>query len=99
MWIDMTEFWICLAVLAVINVVNFVLYVEDKRRARQSLYRIPEALLLFVSFFGGAAGGLMAMQTVRHKTRHWYFTALNVLGLIWQSALLLYIFVTRVMTL
>ena len=49
MWIDMTEFWICLAVLAVINVVNFVLYVEDKRRARQSLYRIPEALLLFVS--------------------------------------------------
>lgn len=92
----MKNFWIYLAVLAVVSVINFLVYVEDKRRARQGLFRIPEAVLLFLSFFGGATGGLMAMYTVRHKTKHWYFTAMNLLGLAWQVALLLYIFVTRV---
>ncbi len=85
-----------MAVLTVVSMINFVVYVEDKRRAKQGLFRIPEAALLFLSFFGGAAGGLMAMYTVRHKTKHWYFTAMNLLGLVWQVALLLYIFVTRV---
>ena len=85
--------------LAVMSGLALILYVTDKIKAIKMAWRIPEKVLLTFSFFGGAAGGLMAMQTVRHKTRHWYFTALNVLGLIWQSALLLYIFVTRVMTL
>ena len=93
----MPEFLICFAAVAVLSVINFVVYVEDKRRAKQGLYRIPEAVLLSLSFFGGAAGGLLAMKTVRHKTKHWYFTAVNFLGLVWQIAMLIYVFKTKVL--
>ena len=32
--------------------------------------RIPERTLLLLSFFGGAAGSLLAMKKYRHKTLH-----------------------------
>lgn len=59
--------------LSVINVVTFVGFCIDKRRAIQGAYRIPERTLLALSFAGGALGGLVAMRLVRHKTRKWYF--------------------------
>ena len=94
----MTEFLIYLLILFLIGLVNFCLYASDKMRAKNGLWRIPESVLLSVSFFGGAIGGLCAMKLVRHKTKHWYFTAVNVLGLLWQVALAVYIFRTRVLT-
>ena len=95
----MTEFLVYLLILAVVSLVSFYLYVSDKMRAQNGLWRIPEATLLAVSFFGGAIGGLCAMKLVRHKTKHWYFTAVNVLGLLWQVALAVYIFMTKVLML
>ncbi len=95
----MKEFLVYVSVLAMMSLVTFCLYVSDKNRAKKGAYRISEKVLLSVSFFGGAIGGICAMKLVRHKTKHWYFTAVNVLGLVWQVALAVYIFMTRVVML
>lgn len=73
--------------LAVISAVAFILYGADKGRAKRGAWRIPEKVLLGFSFFGGAPGGLLGMLAFRHKTRHWYFWAINLLGIAWQAAL------------
>ena len=72
----------------VLSLIAFVLYCIDKWRAKRGAWRIKESLLLGFGFFGGAAGALLAMRLVRHKTKHWYFWAVNILGLLWQIALL-----------
>ena len=82
------------AALAVISVLAYCFYAADKKKAKKGKWRIPEATLLGLSFFGGAIGGYLAMQTLRHKTKHWYFHAVNILGLIWQLALLAYLIIT-----
>jgi uncharacterized membrane protein YsdA (DUF1294 family) len=74
-----------------LSLLAFVLYGTDKHKARKGLWRISEKTLLLTSFLGGALGGLLAMQLFRHKTRRWYFYAVNFLGLAWQIGLLFYL--------
>lgn len=74
-----------LIVYAVISVVNLAMYGADKSRAKRGARRIPERVLLGVSFCGGAVGGLAGMTLFRHKTKHWYFWLVNILGLLWQA--------------
>jgi len=68
--------------IAVMSVVDLMLYVSDKVRARKGRWRIPEKVLLGVGFLGGAAGGLLGMLLLRHKTRHWYFYLINIVALL-----------------
>ena len=82
-------------ILAVMSALAFCFYAADKRKAKKGKWRIPEATLLGFSFFGGALGGYVAMYTVRHKTKHWYFHIVNLLGLAWQIALLVYLVIIR----
>ena len=64
---------IALVVIAVMNVVSFVLMGIDKRRARRGVWRISEkALFLSTACFGGL-GGVLGMKVFHHKTKHWYF--------------------------
>lgn len=65
--------------IAVMSAFTFFLYLFDKRRAKRKGQRVPEASLLGCSILGGAIGGLLAMFTVRHKTRKRYFRAINAL--------------------
>ena len=74
------------------SAVAFTAYAVDKGKAQKGAWRIPEKVLLSLSFFGGAIGGYLAMHTVRHKTKKWYFHLVNALGLIWQVILLVYLF-------
>ena len=78
--------------LAAINVICFVAFAYDKFLAKAHWRRVPEATLLFLSAIGGAAGGLLAMGLVRHKTRKLKFKLgmpallilqLILLGLAW----------------
>lgn len=73
-----------LAAYAVMSVLAFLAYGFDKRKAKKKRWRTPEAVLLCFGFFGGAVGALIGMNLFRHKTRHWYFWAVNFLGLAWQ---------------
>lgn len=77
--------------IGLLSIVTFGLYVSDKKKAKKGEWRIPEKTLLLCSFLGGALGGMIAMQLVRHKTKHWYFFAVNLLGLAWQIILMIYL--------
>lgn len=84
---------IVFAVIAFMSIVAFILYGVDKRKAKREAWRIPEAVLLGWGFFGGACGALCAMKFFRHKTKHWYFWAVNILGLILHIAAIVAILV------
>ncbi|MBR2722240.1 MAG: DUF1294 domain-containing protein [Clostridia bacterium] len=71
-----------LALFGILSLVALILYGVDKRRAVKGKWRIPESVLLSVGFFGGSVGALLGMYFFRHKTRHWYFWAVNWLGLV-----------------
>ena len=71
-----------LVFLAVMSLISFVLYAADKKKAKKGAWRIPEATLLGMGFCGGAIGALAAMKMLRHKTKHWYFWVVNIIGLL-----------------
>lgn len=52
----------------IVNLAAFIMYGVDKRRAIKEQWRISEASLLTVSFFG-AVGALAGMKAFRHKTQ------------------------------
>ena len=62
-----------IAVLAVMNLLSFILMAHDKRCAKQGKWRVPEKTLFLATALFGGLGGVLGMQLLRHKTRHWYF--------------------------
>jgi uncharacterized membrane protein YsdA (DUF1294 family) len=92
----MARYWLygLLILYAVIGVIALGFYAADKRYAIRHAWRVPEKVLLGLGFFGGAWGALLGMKLFRHKTKHWYFWAVNWIGLLWQAGLLVYIVLT-----
>ncbi|MBR3630198.1 MAG: DUF1294 domain-containing protein [Oscillospiraceae bacterium] len=72
----------------VMSVIAFISYGRDKRLAREKTWRTPEKVLLLLGFLGGGFGAVAGMEVFRHKTKHWYFWAVNIAGLVWQIGLL-----------
>ena len=84
--------------LVLLSLITFIAYGVDKKKAKDGKWRTKEKTLLGLSFFGGAFGGYPAMLIFRHKTKaeHWYFTAVNLLGLaIHITLMILIIFVFK----
>lgn len=52
----------------VLNLISFILFFIDKRKAEKKLWRIPESTLILSSVFG-IIGGLCGMYVIRHKTK------------------------------
>ena len=69
-----------LAWLIATNLLAFILYGLDKRRARKGSRRIPEARLLLVAALGGAPAAWLACSLFRHKTRKRSFQVKLVLA-------------------
>lgn len=66
--------WTVLLVwLAVINLLTFIVYGADKRRARKGKWRVPEKTLFLLPLLGGSIGALLGMRVFHHKTKHWCF--------------------------
>lgn len=59
---------IFLVYLVFINILAFMAYGMDKRRAVKRKWRIPESRLLGLAIAGGSAGALCGMYIFRHKT-------------------------------
>lgn len=70
-----------IVILLVINIVVFALYGIDKAKAKLDAWRISEKTLLIWSFIGGI-GGMLGMNTFRHKTRKPKFKAANTVGVL-----------------
>lgn len=66
--------------IIIMSIITFILYGIDKAKSKHNAWRIKEATLLLFSIFGGAIGGYIAMLAFHHKTKHWYFTIVNILG-------------------
>ncbi len=76
-----------LIIVGIISLITFVLYAIDKHNARHRRRRISEKVLLGLAIFGGGVGGLLAMLILHHKTRHFYFWAINLMGIVLTVAL------------
>lgn len=86
------------AYLVLLSLITFIAYGVDKKKAKSGKWRTKEKILLLLSFLGGAFGGYPAMLIFRHKTKgeHWYFTAVNWLGLaVHITLMILLIFVFK----
>jgi uncharacterized membrane protein YsdA (DUF1294 family) len=72
--------------LVAINLLGATLAALDKKRARHASgrrRRIRESTFRLIALLGGTIGMLLAMQTLRHKTRHRILLAsLTALGLV-----------------
>ena len=77
-----------LAVLAITNMISFILMGHDKKCARQGKWRVPEKTLFLATACFGGLGGVLGMQLLRHKTLRWYFRLFFPLMLVCQAALL-----------
>ena len=80
-----------LLVLLCINIVAFLAFRVDKRRAQRGEWRISEAALLSLAFFGGGLGAFLGMWFFHHKTRKWKFRILVPAFLFMQILLILLI--------
>lgn len=63
-----------LAYFLAINVVAYPVWAIDKRQSKAGGFRIPEWTLHLLSLAGGGVGGVIAMKTLRHKTRKKIFS-------------------------
>ena len=65
----LTVLWIAFLVM---NLISFILYGVDKRRAKKDRWRIPERELLGATWLMGV-GAYAGMRVFRHKTKHTAF--------------------------
>ena len=60
---------IVLFYLLSVNLLTFITYGIDKRKARHNHWRVREASLLLLAALGGSIGALLAMHLFHHKTQ------------------------------
>ncbi len=63
------KFLVCLVYLIVINIIAFILYGVDKRKAKKGKWRISENTLLLIAILGGSIGAIFGMKIFHHKTK------------------------------
>ncbi len=59
--------------LVIINLVAFLTFGADKRKAKKDKWRVRERTLFLLAIIGGSVGAWAGMYVFRHKTKHWYF--------------------------
>ena len=74
--------WYLLLYLLIINLVSFMMFYIDKRKAIKDKWRIKESSLHLVSFAGGVYGSITAMFLFHHKNRKIKFCLITALALI-----------------
>lgn len=58
-----------------VSLLTFILYAVDKSAAQKGLWRTKESTLHLFSLAGGWPGGMIAQQTLRHKSKKQTFRA------------------------
>ena len=78
----MAAYLIFIVYLGAMSVVTLVAFIIDKIKAVNGAWRIPEAVLLGLSFVGGAVGGYLGMYVAWHKVRKWYFHVVAIFSIV-----------------
>ncbi len=76
-----------LILYGLMGLVSFVLYADDKSRAKQGAWRIPEKTLILSDLAGGWIGGFIAQRRLNHKV-----SKSSYQGTFWLVAVMHYIF-------
>lgn len=74
-----------------INIITYILYGIDKKKAEKGKWRVPEATLILFAVIGGSLGALCGMTHFHHKTKKIKFFLGVPLILILQIAILVFI--------
>ncbi|MCR5794481.1 MAG: DUF1294 domain-containing protein [Solobacterium sp.] len=82
--------------LAAVNILAFLLYGADKRKAKKNLWRIPESSLLAAAAAGGAFGAFFGMTVFRHKTKKPVFRIVTALSMIAWTLVTVFVFLKAV---
>ena len=64
-----------IAAYGIHSFLTFLLYAEDKSKARNGRWRVAESSLQIISLLGGWPGAILAQQVLQHKTRKRGFVA------------------------
>lgn len=83
--------WIIFLILALWNLLVFLLYGWDKRKAVKQHYRISEKTLIMSALTVAGIGALLGGRTFHHKTRKWYFWLAWICGIILEIIFIYYI--------
>ena len=78
--------------LLITNLITFIVFGIDKRKAVKGRWRIPEKTLLLMGLVFGSVGQLLGMKVFRHKTNKWYFWFCGMLSLVIQIVIIYKIF-------
>lgn len=76
-----------LGAVVAVNLITFLLYAIDKRKAIKNKWRIPERVLLWWAL-PAPWGAFAGMKIIRHKTQHKKFTILVPLFMVLHIVLL-----------
>jgi uncharacterized membrane protein YsdA (DUF1294 family) len=83
-------YWYILLALLVLNLVAFIAYWSDKRKAQKGKWRTSEAMLLVLSLLG-PFGAYAGMKICHHKTKKLKFVLVPIFMVI-QIALFIWVF-------
>ena len=73
--------------LLAVNFITFLLYGDDKSRARRHAWRIPEKVLMGAAVIGGSIGALLGMSIFHQKTEILYRYSADHAHRIWSGSL------------
>ncbi len=90
--VHVNALWVIAIYVIAINLVAFITFGRDKKKARRSEWRTPESTLFTLAIIGGSIGAILGMLFFRHKTRKWSFR----IGL--PAILILQIIIIEVLT-
>ena len=84
--------------LIALNVISFILFGADNRKAKKDLYRISEKSLWISAVLFGAFGAFAGMRVFHHKTKKTKFRYGMPLLILIQMAALVYLYGRGVLT-
>jgi len=83
-----------LGYLLIMNLVTYISFGLDKKRAQKRSWRVPEKRLLGMAAIGGGVGGWLGMIVFHHKTQKWAFRILVPLFTVIQVGMVGYLWST-----
>lgn len=94
MFVSLTQVKIIFFILiAILNLISFVLFYRDKKRAIKHKRRISEKTLLLSTYLFGGVGAYFGMKIFRHKTKHRLFKISVPIAAILTVGLILFILI------